>query len=177
MALHGYINTTHCMGWDNDALNCVGIAQTDIDNGAAVVLGDISLTDGFVDAYEFTVTPATAASTGIYVAKTPESAGTDYNMLMNKDPRNFYNKAGRPISLMRMMPGIDCIEVTAEAFVAGSEPTTQPTYKYATIGADGKYVVAQAAPGTGAYFAILGKHTVAFGQNVATTYVLRCERN
>lgn len=175
---HGVVNTTHCTCWDVDAYKCAGVATVDLDNGTLVVLNSINkdATSGAIQGYEFNVTPATAASTNVWLVRTPE-VGTTLDMQIYSDPRYFYNVAGRPMSLCYMNPHVDCIEVDANCFVAGSAPTDQPTYTFVTIGAGGKLAIANAAPAAGAYFTIVGKHTMAIGTEVVPSYVLRCERN
>ena len=53
MANHGVFIGTHCTFWDCDSKNLVGIAETDMDNGNFVALGDIVNTNGVVDEYVF----------------------------------------------------------------------------------------------------------------------------
>ena len=174
---HGVINTMHCTCMNVDAYKAVGVAKTDIDNGVAVVLGAINKdTNQNIKGFEFTVTPATAASYGIWVVRTPE-VGSTLEMNLLDDPRSFYNKAGQPLSLCFMNPGVDCIEVDGNCFVAGSAPTDQPTYNFVTISTGGKFAIAQTAPETGAYFSIVGKHFFDIGGEIVPSYVLRCEKN
>ena len=174
---HGVFNTMHCTCMNVDAYKAVGIATTNIDNGVAVVLGDINKnTTGDIEGFEFTVTPATASSYNIWVVRTPE-VGTTLEMNILDDPRTFYNEAGKPMSLCFMNPKVDVIEVDANCFVSGSAPSDQPTYKFVTIGANGKFAVAQAAPASGAYFSIVGNHFFDIGGELVPSYVLRCEKN
>lgn len=171
---HGLINTTRCTCWDVDAYNLVGVATTDLDNGVAVTLGEIANTSGAIDGYQFAVTPATAASVGVCVVRTPE-VGTDLCMNIMYDPRTFYNEAGRPLHLCRLNPGVDYIEVDKNCFVGGTAPTA--AQRYVTIGANGKYAPATTAPTAGCYFSVVGTHYMSVGQEIVGTWVLRCERN
>ena len=174
---HGVVNTTHCTCWDVDAYKAVGVAQVDLDNGVLVTLGDINKNaDNAVQGYEFNVTAAEAASTHVWLVRTPE-VGATLDMQMYSDPRHFYNVAGRPMSLCYLHPHVDCIEVDANCFVEGSAPADQPTYTFATIGEGGKYAMAEAAPDAGTYFSLVGTHTMSIGMEVIPTYILRCENN
>lgn len=174
---HGYVNTMRCTCWDVDAYKAVGVyADGNIDNGTFVTLGAPQNDSGAINGFEYTVTLPVANAVGLWLVRTPE-VGTDIEMNLLNDPRTFYNEAGRPMSLCYMNPGVDIIEVIAENFSTGNTPEDQPTYKFASVGTDGKLAVANAAPAQGTYFDILGTHYVAIGQEVVTTYVLRCARN
>lgn len=174
MANHGYINTTSCTCWDVDAYNCAGIAETDLDNGVMVTLGNINRdsTTKKVKGYEFNVAPATDAATSVWAVATPE-VGETLEMQLLADPRKFYNLAGKPMSLKYLQPKVDCIEVNAEAFASGALPTTQG---FVTID-DGKLVAAVSAPATAAYFSVVGFNTISAGMGKFATVILRTERN
>lgn len=167
---HGYINTTHCMCWDNDALNFAGVAaNADIDNGTFLALGAINNTDGFINGYDFAVTAdANGAATQKYIAATPiPGSSANLEIQLYSDPRYFYNEAGKPISVKRIMNG-DCIEINKEAFGEGKSPADQTTYTTASIGADGKLqMVAQDGD-----FNLLGYKYVGVGQEEMKVWVL-----
>ena len=115
MAFNGYVNTMRCMGMDVDALTATGInTTTDIQNGYFVALGDYQNTSGAVTEFVYNVTLAGASTLGNWLVRTPE-VGTTVAEQMEDDPRYFINHAGQPMQLIRMMPGVDIIEVTAEA--------------------------------------------------------------
>lgn len=155
---HTVFNGTHACYWDCDALNLVGIAATDIDNGTFLTLGDMSpAQDG---AYEFTVTAGVNAD---LIAGTPPQ-GYNVDAQVYDDPRYFTNEAGKPISVKRLIKG-DCIELSEDAFTAA--PAAD---KYAKVVANGK-LTAQAAD-TGADFQILGARTMDIGGEFIPTYVL-----
>ena len=176
MANHGVIIQTKYTAENVDAYNLVGIyKEGDMDNGTAVILKGMNKDEnGFINGYEYEVEPAKADSLGVCVVKTP-AVGTNLEMIQYADPRAFYNEKGRPMSLARLMAGIDYIEITADCFVDSVVPTK--TQKFVKIGANGKYVAADVAPATGCYFTIEGLHRVAVGQDIMTTYVLLCARN
>lgn len=155
---HTVFNGTHACYWDCDALNLVGIAATDIDNGTFLTLGDMSpAQDG---AYEFTVTAGVNAD---LIAGTPPQ-GYNVDAQVYDDPRYFTNEAGKPISVKRLIKG-DCIELSEGAFTAAPAAN-----KYAKVVANGK-LTAQAAD-TGADFQILGARTMDIGGEFIPTYVL-----
>ncbi len=95
-----------CACTNVDSFNRVGIyADTDLDNGVLVTLGDIAkATDGTVTAFNYAVTPATADTTGsMWLVNTPE-VGTNIEMQMMSDPRYFYNEKGRRMSVKYLKP-------------------------------------------------------------------------
>lgn len=160
---HAIINGTHAAYWDVDALNYVGIATTDLDNGTFVDLGAIGLTaDG---GYEFTVTASTI-SADFVCASAPQGYGVDAQIY--DDPRYFTNVAGNPIAVKRLMK-YDCIEVDAVAFTTA--PAT--TDAYAKVGGNGQ-LTAQAGNTSGdAQFKILGTHSIDCGTEIVPTWVLQ----
>lgn len=125
---HTVVNSMHCAFTNIDAYNLVGIATTDIDNGTFLTLGDMKLKDSD-GGFEFAVTAASADSD--LIAITPE-VGYDLVSQIYDDPRYFTNKAGKPISVKRVVKG-DVIEVTVDAFTA--DPATST---YAKVSATGK---------------------------------------
>lgn len=165
---HGVVHTTHCACWDVDAYNYAGIAETDIDNGTFVVLGDIKNTDNVIDEYTFEVAvDANGTSTIKYIVDSPV-VGSTLEMQLYGDPRYFYNVAGRPMSVKQIVVG-DEIELIGENFTTGAAPTDQPTYTLASIGATGKLQMVQQS---GA-FKLLGKKTISIGQELVPSYVFR----
>lgn len=166
---HGLIHTTHCACEDVGALNLVGVCASEVDNGTFLKLGAIKNTEGMIDEYVFDVTvDANGAATQKYVAATP-TPGTNDNLdsQIYSDPRYFYNEAGKPISLKRIING-DWIEVIAANFGTGKSPVDQATYTTASIGADGKLqMVSQDGD-----FTLIGKHTIAIGQEEVPSWVL-----
>lgn len=155
---HAIFNGTHCAFWDVDAYNYVGIAKTDLDNGIFVKLGKIGLANN--GGYEFEV--EVAASPDLICGTPAQGYGVDAQVY--DDPRYFYNEAGKPISVKRLVKG-DCIEVDAAAFTA--DPSTNG---YAAVVESGK-LTAQAAE-DGAHFAILGTHAIDCGSELVKTWVL-----
>ena len=174
---HGYVSLMRGMATDVDAYNRVGIYSAgDIDNGTFVTLTAINKgTDGTVSEFNYTVAPATAETTGdVWLVNTPE-VGSTIEMQEMSDPRYFYNAAGRPLSLKRLNPKTDIIEVDANCFVSGSLPTTEG---YVTIGTGGKLVAAGSAPAAGkTYCSVVGFNTVAVGMEQMKTVLLQCEAN
>ncbi len=175
---HGYCSLIRATAWDVDSNKLVGIATTDMDNGTFVVLGNMNVdSQKNINGFEYNVTPATATSTSVWVVRTPE-AGTDMlEVQLYDDPRYFYNKAGKPMSLAYMNPHVDHIEVDKNCFTANFDPATVSGATMAQLDTNGKLKAVSAAPGSGAYFTIVGKHSIAVGQELVPTWVLRCERN
>lgn len=172
---HSFVNTTRCTCWDVDAYNACGIAQTDMDNGQLVSLGAIQLNADPAGGYEFAVTAPQANATNLWIIDTPEvGIGADN---IYDDPRYFYNVAGRPMSMRYLNPIVDYVEVPASAFSAGNAPADHATYKFASVGTDGRFAIAQTAPAQGTYFALTGTHTINIGLESVVTYVLQCVRN
>lgn len=170
---HGYINTTHCACWDNDCYNFVGVnATTDIDNGTFLTLAKInSEADGFINGYEFEVEINTGgeADAQIYVADTPiPGTSTDLAIQLYSDPRYFYNEAGKPISVKRVING-DCIELDKNAFAENKSPEDVTGAKGATIGASGKL---EASATDDSKFALLGYKYNGIGQEDVKVWVL-----
>lgn len=174
---HGYVSTMRASCVDVDSYNRVGIYSTgDLDNGVFVTLGAIDKgADNVITAFNYTVSLASANTTGsVWLVNTPE-VGTDIEMQMMSDPRYFYNKAGRPMSLKYLAPKVDIIEADANCFASGALPTTEG---YVTIGANGKLVAAgAAATGGKPYFSVVGFNEVAVGMGIMKTVVLQCEAN
>ena len=175
---HGYCSLIRATAWDVDSNKLVGIATTDMDNGTFVVLGNMNVdAQKNINGFEYKVTAATATSTSVWVVRTPE-AGTDMlEVQLYDDPRYFYNKAGKPMSLAYMNPHVDHIEVDANCFTANFDPDTVSAATMAQLDTNGKLKAVSAAPASGAYFTIVGKHSIAVGQELVPTWVLRCERN
>ena len=174
---HSYVSTMRCACENVDAFNRVGIYSTgDLDNGVFVTLTGINKgsSDKVVKGFEYTVAPASDASSGVWLVATPE-VGTTLEQQMMSDPRYFYNAKGRPMSLKFLNPKTDIIEVDANCFASGALPTTEG---YVTIGTNGKLVAAGAAPGAGkTYFSVVGFNTVAVGMEQMKTVLLQCEAN
>ena len=173
---HSYVSTMRCACENVDAFNRVGIySDGDLDNGVFVTLTGINKgSDKVVKGFEYTVAPASATSSGVWLVATPE-VGTTLEQQMMSDPRYFYNAKGRPMSLKFLNPKTDIIEVDANCFASGSLPNTEG---YATIGTSGKLVAAGAAPEAGkTYFSVVGFNTVAVGMEQMKTVLLQCEAN
>lgn len=175
--VHGYVSTMRASCENVDAFNRVGIYSTgDLDNGVFVTLTGINKgsSDKVVKGFEYTVAPASDASSGVWLVNTPE-VGTTLEQQMMSDPRYFYNAKGRPMSLKFLNPKTDIIEVDANCFASKALPTTEG---YVTIGTNGKLVAAAAAPGAGkTYFSVVGFNTVAVGMEQMKTVLLQCEAN
>lgn len=157
---HTIFNGTHCAYWDVDSYNMVGIAATDIDNGTFLALGDMKLKD-VTGGYEFTVS---AGQNADLIAGTPE-VGYGLEEQIYADPRYFTNKAGKPISVKRLVKG-DCIEVSVDAFTVAPDAT----HLGAKVQTTGKLTSQEAI--AGADFQILSTHTIDVGGELVKTWIL-----
>ena len=169
---HGVIHTTHCACWDVDSLNYSGVAEKDLDNGTFVTLGDLQKDENAISEYTFTVTEATDA-TGkfVYVVDSPV-VGSTLEMQLTGDPRAFYNVQGRPMSVKQLVAG-DEIEVIGLNFATGFAPADQTSYKGATIENGQLKMVDATVTSNNAIFTLLGSKTIAVGQELVPSYVLR----
>lgn len=157
---HTIFNGTHCAYWDVDSYNMVGIADTDIDNGTFLKLDDMKLKDA-TGGYEFTVS---ADQNADLIAGTPE-VGYGLEEQIYADPRYFTNKAGKPISVKRLVKG-DCIEVSVDAFKGAPDAT----HLGAKVDTKGKLTSQEDV--TDADFKILSTHTIDVGGELVKTWIL-----
>lgn len=160
--------------WQNDAINCAGIATVDLDNGQFVTRGALGLkTDG---GYEFACALPTANATDLWLVETPP-VGSTVEMQEMSDPRYFYNPKGSAFSIKGLTAGRTFIEVPASAFAASKDPKTVASATVASVGTDGRLVAAASAPASGTYFTIEAEHTVDIGIEAVPTWILKCARN
>lgn len=161
--------------WQNDAINCAGIATVDLDNGQFVTRGALGLkTNG---GYEFTCALPTANAIDLWLVEKPAVGNTIEQQEMS-DPRYFYNPKGSAFSIKGLTAGRTFIEVPASAFAATKDPkTVGDTAKFASVDATGRLVAVATAPASGTYFTIEAEHTVDIGIEAVPTWILKCARN
>lgn len=160
--------------WQNDAINCAGIATVDLDNGQFVTRGALGLkTDG---GYEFACALPAANATDLWLVETPP-VGSTVEMQEMSDPRYFYNPKGSAFSIKGLTAGRTFIEVPASAFQDAKDPKTVASATVASVGTDGRLVAAASAPASGTYFTIEAEHTVDIGIEAVPTWILKCARN
>lgn len=161
--------------WQNDAINCTGIATVDLDNGQFVIRGALGLkTNG---GYEFTCTLPTANATDLWLVEKPAVGNTIEQQEMS-DPRYFYNPKGSAFSIKGLTAGRTFIEVPASAFAASKDPKTVAGATVVSVDTNGRLVAATgAAPASGTYFTIEAEHTVDIGIEAVPTWILKCARN
>ena len=161
--------------WQNDAINCAGIATVDLDNGQFVTRGALGLkTNG---GYEFACALPSANATDLWLVEKPAVGATVEQQEMS-DPRYFYNPKGTAFSIKGLTAGRTFIEVPASAFAASKDPqTVGSTAKFASVDTTGRLVAAASAPDSGTYFSIEATHTVDIGIEAVPTWILKCVRN
>ena len=76
--------------WQDDSINCAGVAEVDLDNGQFVTRGKLGLTTG--GGYEFACALPEANATDLWLVETPP-VGDTLDEQIHDDPRYFYNKA------------------------------------------------------------------------------------
>lgn len=177
MAFHGLVNTMGMSCTNVDAMNKVGVASADIDNGTLVTIGKMEQTsDGVVTSYHYVLTPATVNAEHVLLVASPE-VGRTLEMQVNNDRRYFYNVAGDPVDVKDIIPQVDTFEVDAVAF-GGTLPVAADVGKFVSPAADGKYTLGTtSAPTTGAYFKVEGFGTITCGPTDVPTVMLRCIKN
>lgn len=170
-------NNTHSFvirtleNWQDDSINCAGVANVDLDNGQFVTRGALGLTAN--GGYEFTCALPTANATDLWLVEKP-AVGTTIEMQEMSDPRYFYNPAGSTFSIKGMTSNRSFIEVPVSAFTTAP---TDGTSKFASVDTNGRLVAANTAPASGTYFSIEATHTVDIGYEAVKTYILKCVRN
>lgn len=170
-------NNTHSFvirtleNWQDDAINCAGVASVDLDNGQFVTRGALGLTAN--GGYEFTCALPNANATDLWLVEKP-AVGTTIEMQEMSDPRYFYNPKGSTFSIKGMTANRSFIEVPASAFTTAP---TDGTSKFASVDTNGRLVAAAVAPTAGTYFSIEATHTVDIGYEAVKTYILKCVRN
>lgn len=157
--------------WQDDAINCAGVASVDLDNGQFVTRGALGLTAN--GGYEFTCTLPAENATDLWLVEKP-AVGTTIEMQEMSDPRYFYNPKGSTFSIKGMTANRSFIEVPVSAFATAP---TDGTSKFASVNTNGRLVAVASAPASGTYFSIEATHTVDIGYEAVKTYILKCVRN
>ena len=157
--------------WQDDAINCAGVASVDLDNGQFVTRGALGLTAN--GGYEFTCTLPAENATDLWLVEKP-AVGTTIEMQEMSDPRYFYNPKGSTFSIKGMTANRSFIEVPVSAFATAP---TDGTSKFASVNTNGRLVAATEAPAAGTCFSIEATHTVDIGYEAVKTYILKCVRN
>ena len=171
---HGYISTIRATCENVDAFNCVGTIASDIDNGTVVTLSKmVQDSKKNVEGFEFEVAKANASTkyADAWVVVTPE-VGDSLEMQLLNDPRYFYNKAGKPLSLKKLHADTDYIEADANCFTSVALPSDEETV--VTVDSNGKFVAGSSAPAANLiYWDVVGFHEVAVGSETMKTVILR----
>ena len=157
--------------WQDDAINCAGVASVDLDNGQFVTRGALGLTAN--GGYEFTCALPAENATDLWLVEKP-AVGTTIEMQEMSDPRYFYNPKGSTFSIKGMTANRSFIEVPVSAFATAP---TDGTSKFASVNTNGRLVAATEAPASGTYFSIEATHSVEIGNESVKTWILKCVRN
>lgn len=177
---------THVMAMDVDALNRVGVATTNVENGTALVCSGQSANAG--QKHVFSVAPASAVAKDLWMAYSPEVnsivSGTNEYRGLDVDPRNFVNLANRPFDMFKPVAGVDLIQVTKDFFAEGYDPDTVTGATYVEIQSNGtfKAVVSPTSSFGGLQFKIFSKQPIIIangsiaGEGV-DAWILECTNN
>lgn len=177
---------THVMAMDVDALNRVGVASTNVENGTALVCNGQS--SDASQKHVFSVAPATGVAKDLWMAYSPEvnsiiSGSNEYRGL-DVDPRNFVNIANRPFDMFKPVAGVDLIQVTKDFFAEGYDPDTVSGATYVEIQADGTFKAVASATSSfgGLQFKIFSKQPIiiangAIGGEGVDAWILECTNN
>ena len=144
MAEHGVFIASRMQSQNVDALNRNAIATVDVDNGMAVVLGDLSTDSDKSQVFKATL-PTGATAKGIWIVDEPaephayDELGGEYSTGI-KDPRKFYIPAGKVFAVRKPQVG-DIFKISA-SMVSGE------ANNFINVANTGKYAFAE-AQGTG----------------------------
>lgn len=177
---------TRCSAMNIDALNRVGVAETEVQNGAALVCG-IQSTDP-KQKHVFSVEPASEVAKGLWMAYSPEVSTTVDGQLvwrgLDADPRSFVNLAGKPFDMFKPVAGVDLIQVTKDFFAEDYDPDTVSGATYVEIQSDGSFKAVASATSSfdGLQFKIFAKEPIiiangAIGGETVDAWILECTNN
>lgn len=159
MATHGVFLASRMQSQNIDALNRNAVSNVDVDNGMAVILGDLSIDADKSQVFKATL-PTAATVKGIWIVDEPhepiaqDELGGEYSVGI-KDPRKFYVQAGKIFAVRKPQIG-DIFKISADMVSVAntisegdeSTPTPTQTTQYITLSTNGKYVLAS-SKGTG----------------------------
>lgn len=144
MATHGVFLASRMQSQNIDALNRNAVAESDIDNGMAVILGELSENNGESQVFKAAL-PTDATQVGIWIVDEPiktlvqDELGGEYSVGI-KDPRKYFTPAGKVFAVRKPQIG-DIFKISAD-MVDGE------VQNYININNKGKYSFAE-AQGTG----------------------------
>lgn len=177
---------THVMAMDVDALNRVGVASVNVENGTALVCSGQSTNSG--EPHVFSVAPASSVAKNLWMAYSPEvnsivSGDLQFRGL-DADPRHFTNLAGDMIDIFKPVAGVDLIQVTKDFFETSYDPDTVDDAAYVEIQSNGKFRAVASATSDfgGLQFKIFAKEPIiiangAIGGEAVDAWILECTNN
>lgn len=144
MATHGVFLASRMQSQNIDALNRNAVAENNVDNGMAVILGGLS--ESVDKSQVFTATlPTGATQLGIWIVDEPpkpvvqDDLGGEYSVGI-KDPRKFYIQAGQVFAVRKPQIG-DIFKISADIIEGEAN-------NFINLDTTGKYKFAE-AQGTG----------------------------
>lgn len=144
MAIHGVFAASRMQSQNVDALNRNAVAQNNLDNGMAVVLGELSTDTDKSQVFKATL-PTGATVKGVWIVDEPaepnayDELNGEYSVGI-KDPRKFYIPKGKVFAVRKPQVG-DIFKISA-SMISGE------ANNFINVANTGKYVFAE-AQGTG----------------------------
>ena len=135
MATHGVFLASRMQSQNIDALNRNAVSENNVDNGMAVVLGNLS-TDNDKSQVFIATFPTVATQLGVWIVDEPnktivqDELGGEYSVGI-KDPRKFYISAQKVFAVRKLQVG-DIFKISAD-MVEGE------TNNYINLNTTGKY--------------------------------------
>ncbi len=144
MAKHGVFIASRMQSQNIDALNRNAVSESNLDNGMAVILGDLSSETDKSQVFIATL-PTDATVKGLWIVDEPakpnayDELGGEYSVGI-KDPRKFYIPSGKVFAVRKPQVG-DIFKISAD-MISGDANS------FINVANTGKYVFAE-AQGTG----------------------------
>lgn len=144
MATHGVFVASRMQSQNVDALNRNAVAESDLDNGMAVILGELSEDADKSQVFKATL-PTGATDKGVWIVDEPakpnayDELGGEYSVGI-KDPRKFYIPAGKVFAVRKPQVG-DIFKISADMI-------SESANNFINVTSTGKYAFAE-SQGTG----------------------------
>jgi len=158
MAEHGVFIASRMQSQNVDALNRNAVSESNLDNGMAVILGELSNETDKSQVFVATL-PTDATAKGLWIVDEPakpnayDELGGEYSVGI-KDPRKFYIPAGKVFAVRKPQVG-DIFKISAN-MISGDANS------YINVANTGKYAFAE-AQGTGFVAKIIENSYISIG--------------